>query len=216
MPLLLVALLAAAEPATLEASTEAPAARLMSPEVSAGVGLLGAGYTGQGPRWGDLHVAPVVTGRYLIGGFTTEAGVLLVVPTSRETTGLSFTAGLTVGWTGRRWSLAAGALMQWSSLARPAIEWLPQLRLSYDFGLFGATFGLFDQLGLVPAHLSADLRWRGRKFSLGWVAPIGVMAGADLPLGGRLGLRLNGFAFKLAQSEYAMLTVGGTFDGGAR
>lgn len=201
---LIVALLVAAEPAVIEAAP----ARLLAPEVAAGVGLLGSGYSVYGARWGDLHVAPEVTARYLFGGFTTSAGVLLVAPTSRDTTGLSFTAGLDVGWTGQRWNVSAGALMQWANLAKPSIQWLPQLRVAYDFGPFGATLGVFDHLGLVPAHLSADLGWRGARFSLGWVAPIGVMAGADIPLTGRLGLRVNGFAFKLAGAEFAMLTVG--------
>lgn len=207
---LVVALVVAAEPPPPETIS-----RLRSPEVAAGVGLLGNGYSTRGTRWGDLHVAPQVTARYLLGGLTSEAGVLLVVPTSRETTGLSFTASLLVGWTGERWHLSGGALMQWVDLAQPAIQWLPQVRASYDFGPFGATFGLFDQLGLVPAHLSADLKWRDNRFSLGWVAPIGVMAGADIPLGGRVGLRVNAFAFKLAQAEFAMLTLGATL-GGAR
>ena len=205
-----------AAPATVEATAAQVTARLLGPEVAAAVGVLGTGYTMQNTHWLDLHIAPAITGRYLFGGFTIDGGVLLAIPLSRDTTGLSFTAQLLVGWTGKRWNVSAGGLMQWSNLAQPAIQWLPRLRASYSFGVLGATLGLFDQFGLVPAHLSADLRWRGARYSLGWVVPIGLITGADLPLTGRVGLRINAFGFKLAQTEIAMLTLGATFDGAAR
>ncbi len=209
LPLLVATVLAADAPPG--AST-----RLLTPEVSAGVGVLGAGYSQHGARWGDAHLAPVVTGRYLFGGFTVEAGVLLAAPLAAETTATSLSGGLALGWTGRRWNVMLGATLQWSALTTPAVQVLPQLRAAYDFGPFGLAVGVFDQLALVPAHLSGFFRVGATRLSIGYVAPLGAMAGIDVPLTGRFGVRITGFAFKLAQSEFAMLTLAATFDGGAR
>lgn len=209
-PLLLsVAVLAADGPPAAEA-------RLLRPEVSAGVGVLGSGYSQGAVRLGDAHLAPTVSGRVLFGGFTVEAGALVVAPLSAGTTATSVTGALGLGWTGRRWNLLLGGALQWTADATPALQFLPQLRASYDFGHVGATLGVFDQLGLVPAHLSGFLKLGPTTVSLGYVAPLGVLAGVDVPLTRGFGLRVTGFVFKFFQSEYAMLTLAATFDGGAR
>lgn len=194
----------------------APDTRLLAPEVSAGVGVLGTGYSQGSVRFGDAHLAPVVTGRYLFGGFTVEAGVLLAAPLAASTTASSVTGSLGLGWTGKKWNLTLGAALQWTAQTAPALQLVPQLRVSYDFGRVGATLGVFDQLGLVPAHLSGFTRLGAARVSLGYVAPLGVLAGVDVPLTAGLGVRVTGFVFKLFQSEYAMLTLALTFDGGAR
>lgn len=208
-----------------EAETSAAPERLLASEVTAGVGLLGSSYAQPGFRLGDAHVLPVVTARYLLGGFTAEAGVLLAAPVTRDGTAYSFTGSLRVGWTWRKWSVVAGALMQWADGAQQPdvhsvptgaalLQWLPTLRVSGDFGRFGMSFGVLDHLGLVPAHLSFDLEHEGRRFSLGWVVPVGLVATADLPVTQRFGLRFSGFAFKAFGAEMAMFTVAGTFGGG--
>lgn len=189
-----------------------PAARLLSNEVSAGVGVLGTSYSFTGGRLGETQVAPTVTARGLLGGATLEGGVLWVIPTA-GTTSTSLTAAARLGWTGRRWSVLAGVLLQWAAGATPALQWLPTLRGSVDFGPFGLTLGVFDSLGLVPAHLSADVRVGRGGFSVGWVVPVGAILSAHLPLDERFGLRLSAFAFKLLQSEVAMVTLAGTFGG---
>lgn len=212
-PLLLAAFLAAEAPA-VEATAPPEPERLVAPEVTAGVGFLGSSYSQPGLRLGDAQLAPVVTARYLLGGFTTDAGVLLSVPLTTDGVALAFTGSLRVGWTWKKWSVVAGAVMQWASGATPAMQWLPSLRLSADFGPFGMTLGILDQLALLPAHLSFDLKQGPRRFSIGWVAPIGLVAGADLPVTERFGLRFHAFAFKAFQAEVAMFTVSGTFGGG--
>lgn len=186
--------------------------RLLANEVSAGVGVLGTSYTFTGGRLGETQLTPVVTARGLLGGATLEGGVLLVLPTA-GTTGVSFTAAARLGWTGQRWSLLLGALMQWTADARPALQFLPTLRGSVDFGSFGLTLGVFDSLGLIPAHLSADVRVGRGGFSVGYVAPIGALLSAQLPLDERFGLRVTAFAFKLLQTEVAMVTLSGTYGG---
>lgn len=213
-PLLLAVLLAAEAPA-VEASAPPPAPdRLVAPEVTAGVGFLGSSWAQPGIRLGDPQFTPLVTARYLLGGFTTDAGVLLSAPMTRDGVAFAFTGSLRVGWTWRKWSLVGGAVMQWASGATPSLQWLPSVRLSADFGPFGMTLGILDQLALMPAHLSFDLKQGARRFSIGWVAPIGLVAGADLPVTERFGLRFHAFAFKAFQAEVAMLTVSGTFGGG--
>jgi hypothetical protein len=204
-PLLLAALLAA----------EAPAPeRLVAPEVTAGVGFLGSSWAQPGLRLGDAQFTPVVTARSLLGGFTTDAGVLLSAPVTRDGVAFAFTGSLRAGWTWRTWSLVAGAVLQWASGATPALQWLPSIRVSADFGPFGMTLGVLDPLALMPAHLSFDLKQGARRFSVGWVVPIGLVAGVDLPVTGRFGLRFHAFAFKAFQAEVAMFTVSGTFGGG--
>lgn len=191
----------------------ADAERLLASEVTAGVGFLGSSYSQPGYRLGDAHFAPSLTGRYVFHGFTADGGVLLVVPVTADGTAFAFTASLRAGWTWRKWSLLAGAVLQVASGAQPALQVLPTLRLSADFGPVGATLGVLDWLGLVPAHLSFDMKLGGRRFSFGWAFPIGLLASLDLPVSGRWGLKVSGFAFKAFQSEFAMVTVAGTFGG---
>ena len=194
--------------------TAEPEPRLLAPEVTAGVGLLGSGYAFTGGRLGEAQLAPVVTARHLLGGFTVEGGVLLVIPTA-GTTGVSFTGAARLGWTGLHWSVLAGALVQWTHDATPALQLLPTLRASADFGPFGLSLGVFDHLGLVPAHLSVDVRVGRSGFSLGWVAPIGLLLSTHFALEDRFGLTATAFAFKLLQTEVAMVSISGTY-GGAR
>jgi len=212
--LLLAVLLAAEAPAVEGVAPPAAAERLVGPEATAGLGVLGASYAQPGYRLGDAHFTPVVTARYLLGGFTTDAGVLLAVPLTRDGMALAFTGSLRIGWTWRAWSAVGGVVMQWASGATPASQWLPSLRVSGDFGTVGMTLGVLDHFALVPAHLSFDFRAERRRFSLGWVVPIGLVAGADLPLSEGFGLRCTAFAFKAFQAEVAMFTVAGTFGGG--
>jgi hypothetical protein len=213
-PLLLAVLLAAEAPAVEATAPPKEPERLVAPEVAAGLGILGASYSQPGYRLGDAHLTPVVTARYLLGGFTTDAGVLLVAPLTGDGMALAFTGSLRIGWTWRKWSAVGGITMQWASGATPSLQWLPSLRVSGDFGPFGMTLGVLDQLALVPAHLAFDFKVERRKFSVGWVAPIGLIAGADLPITERFGLRITAFAFKAFQAEVAMLTIAGTFGGG--
>jgi hypothetical protein len=140
-----------------------------------------------------------------------EGGVLLVAPVTRDGAGLSVTAGLAVGWSSRRFALVLGALGQWADGGKPLVQWLPTVRASVDCGPFGVTVGVFDHLGLVPAHLSFDLVVDDATFSVGWVAPIGLLASLTVPVGARLGLRVTGFAYTVGSAQFAMLAVAGTF-----
>ncbi|MEW5742117.1 MAG: hypothetical protein AB1938_24590 [Myxococcota bacterium] len=189
--------------------------------MTAGIGFLGSSYAQPGYRLGDAHFAPSVTGRYLFGGFTVDGGFLLSAPLTSDGTSLAFTALLRAGWTFRRWHLLGGAVLQWAAGveknpdtgAQPSLQVLPSFLLSTDFGPFGATLGVMDCVGLVPAHLSFHMKLDRRRFSLGWAFPIGLIASLDLPVSGRWGLRFSAFAFRAFQSEFAFITVSGTFGG---
>ncbi len=188
-----------------------PPARLLSNEVSAGLGFLGASYTTLGSRVGDTLLTPTLAGRAVVNGFTVDGGLYLAAPLEAGGLATSYSWAVRLGWTGRRWSAVAGATMTYTPGARPAVSMLPSLLGQYDFGPLGLALGVFDQLGLVPAHLSA----RMGRFSIGWVAPVGLLASADLPLPDGFGLRFSGFAFRLGNTEMAMLTIAATW-GGAR
>src|SRR4051812_27591854 len=85
--------------------------RLLSNEVSAGVGVEGIGYTATDGRWGDLFIAPDLAGHILFGGFTLDGDLLLSVPPVGG--GASFGANLTarLGWTGEHWGLLIGPVL---------------------------------------------------------------------------------------------------------
>jgi hypothetical protein len=89
----------------------------------------------------------------------------------------------------------------------PAAALLPTLRLDLDFGVVGVVLGVLDHLALMPAHLDVKLG----RYSVGWVAPLGLLAGADFVLLNGFGLRVLGFLFKLGNAESAMLTLSGTW-----
>ncbi len=189
--------------------------RLLTNEVSAGVGVLGSGYSQLGVRLADAQLTPTVTARWLFWGVTVDGGLLLVAPLTRDGAALALTGGLRVGYTGQRFSVVGGALAQWASDGHPAVQWLPTLRASVDFGPFGLTLGILDELGLLPAHLSFDLALGRSTFSVGWVAPIGLVGRFEVPLVSDFALRLQGFAYKVAEAEFAQVMVGVVFTPGA-
>jgi len=210
---LLLALVLAADPGPQ---------RLLESQVSAGVGALGTSYTVFGARLGDAALLPTVTARGVFGGFVIEGGAFVATTLVREGTLLTLTGGARVGYSGERWAVVAGVVAQFAPEATPSLQVLPSLRAQVSFGQAGLSLGVFDHLGLVPAHLSVDVgpftrapeTGRGR-FSLGWVAPLGLIGSADVPIASGFGLRFTGFAYRLNNVESAMFLVSGTF-GGAR
>jgi hypothetical protein len=197
MPTLALALLlAAAEPE-----------RLVSSEVSAGFGFLGASSTMRGARWGDFLWAPGLTGRGVFGGVTVDGSLLFAVPEAPLGVAPSWSGTLRAGWTGRRWLVQGGVAFGYTRGATPSWSVLPSLVGRYDFESIGVSAGVFDVAGLVPARLSAEFG----RFSVGWIFPIGLMASGDLPLPDGFGLRVSGFAFKLGNAETAMLMFAGTW-----
>lgn len=181
--------------------------RLLDSEVAAGVGVLGAGSTSRGALWGDWLVAPTASARGVFSGFVVEGGVYAASPLVAGGVGTSFDAALRVGWSGRRWALVGGVNVQWTPGATPAWAPLPTARLDVALGPVGLTLGVLDWLGLVPAHL--DVRWG--PLTVGWVAPIGLLASGDISLPRGFGLRASGFAFMLGNLRTAMVCLSGTW-----
>lgn len=184
-----------------------PPERLLTSEVTAGIGLLGTGYTMNGARWGDLLLTPTASARGLFGGFTVEGGASVASPLASNGVASSLDAELRAGWSGQRWALVGGVHVQLTPGARPAAALLPTLRLDLDFGTVGFTLGVLDHLALMPAHLDVKVG----RYAVGWVAPLGLLASADFVLHRDFGLRVLGFIFKLGNSESAMLMVSGTW-----
>ena len=191
--------------------------RLLESNVSAGVGVLATSYTVFGARLGEAGLLPTVTARGVFGGFVIEGGAYVASALMRGGTLLTVTGGARVGFSGQRWAVLAGVVAQAAPEATPALQVLPSLRAQVSFGQAGLSLGVFDHLGLVPAHLSVELGPFERRggFSLGWVAPFGLIGAADVPITSGFGLRVTGFAYRLNNVESAMLLVSGTF-GGAR
>jgi hypothetical protein len=186
------------------ASTEVAASpRLLGDELSVGLGVLGAGSTHQGGRWGEVTLNRVVEGRLLLGGFTIEAAGYFALPLSSAGAAPSSTALLRLGWSGRRYAVTAGALLQHAPIAQPALQTLPSLRAELWFSEFGTSLGIFDHQGLAPAHVSLELR----DFSLGYVAPIGAVLGARVRLRKYVALRFSALAFRLFSADVALFTV---------
>ncbi|MDP1919077.1 MAG: hypothetical protein Q8L14_22705 [Myxococcales bacterium] len=194
------------------------ASPLLDSEVSAGVGVLGTGYTGVGARLGDAFVTPSIGARGVFGNFVIDGAAFTSSPLRSARASFSGTASVRIGATGERWAVMAGVVGQYAPDARPRTLILPTLRGQVSFGQVGLSLGVFDLLGLVPAHLSVDFGpfTRGR-FSVGWVAPVGLLASGELSIARGFGVRVTAFAFRLTNTETAMLVVSGTFGaGGAR
>ncbi len=201
LALLLAAGSARAEPAVAQA-------RLLAPELSAQVGALGLGYTHAGGRWGDGFFAAGLSGRTLFGGFVVDGELFTATPTRAEGAGFTGTAGLRLGWSGERWAVLAGALVQWTPGAQPAVQLWPTLHARYSFGAVGLSTGLFEEHGLALAHLTLDTQW----VSVGYVPPLGVRAVLHLPGLQPLGLEVRALAYRLANTEVALLTLAGTLE----
>lgn len=188
--------------------------RLLEREAAAGLGLVSSGFATAGGRTSQLSFAPSVAGRLVLGGFVVEGGLLLSAPLARDTTLLSLSGQARVGWSAERWAVVAGAVLQWAPEGTPTLQVLPTARGQVSFGRLGLTLGVFDHFGLVPGHLSVDLApLPGGRFSLGWVAPLGVIGSADVQLPAGFGLRVTGFAWRLGGAELAMVILAGTFGG---
>ncbi len=203
---LLVGLLLAAE----------PSGRLLDSHVAAGVGVLGSSYTVFGSRLGDTAFAPMLTARGVFSGFVVDGGVLVAAPLSRGGTLFSLTGTARVGWSGERWSIVGGLVAQLASEATPSTQLLPSLRAQLSFGKAGLTLGVFDVVGQVPLHLSVELGpFANGRFSVGWVAPVGLIASVEVWMTRDFGLRFFGFASRLGNVESAMGVVSVVY-GGAR
>ncbi|ATB29228.1 hypothetical protein [Melittangium boletus] len=184
---------------------EAPASRALSPvELRGDVGVLSSGLAGEGSAWADTFAAQALSGHVLLGGLTLEGGLLSLLPVSPGGAGASLTLTARVGYTGERWSLVAGPVLGLGYTARPRLQVLPSLRLLRHVGPVTLHAGLLDLHGLVPAHLGVS--WK--DVGLAYIAPLGARAWARLPLSSDLALRVEGFAFRLAGTQSAWLTLG--------
>ncbi len=200
--------------ALLLSAAPEPDARLLTQELTAGVGVLGASYTAVGARLGDAFVMPTLTARGVFGGFVVEAGVSGTSPVTPARASFGVNGLARIGWSGARWSVVGGVFGQFAPEAKPTTLLLPSLRGEVSFGTVGLSLGVFDHLGLVPAHLSVELGpWSRGRFSLGWVAPLGLLATGSLTLIPGVDVRVTAFAFKLANTETAMVLVSGVLRG---
>lgn len=212
-PLVLALLLGADAVAAPPPPTETE--RLLASQVGVSLGITGSGYQVHGSRWGDTLFSPVVTARGVFKGFLVEGSVLGAFPVTSGGAATALTGLGRLGYVGQHFSLHVGATAQWANASTPAFQVLPSFRLEGSFGLAGLSVGLFDFHGQVPLHLSAEVPTRFGHFSLGYVAPLGVVATADVPLTGALGVRAQAWAYQLFASQQALFTVGLTY-GGAR
>jgi hypothetical protein len=184
--------------------------RLLAPELAASTGVFASAWSSTGIRLGDAQWAVTADARGLIGGFTGELQALALFSLSGDGAATSIGFVPRVGWTGRRWSVLAGASIQLAPAAQPATQVLPSLRAQFNFtdGL-GLSAGLFDFYGQVPFHLSAEVG----DFSLGWAAPLGFVIGMRFRLPKHLSIRVQGFVYRLFQAEQGMLTLGLGWEG---
>jgi len=210
--LLLCAVLAAANadaPANAEV-TAAPEPRLESNVVEVGTGIFGAAYTATGARMGDTQWAVSARGRYLFGGLTGEAEVLALFPLTGNGAATSVALVPRIGWTAAHWTVVVGANVQLAPSAVPTASTVPSLRAHVRLtdGI-GLSAGVFDYYGQVPFHLSAELG----DYSVGWAAPLGLVASARWHLPAHLTLRVLGFVYRLYNQEAGMLSVGLSWGG---
>ena len=208
-PLLLVLLaLTVASPARARTHGNGPTTSwpraLSGAELHVDLGALSSGYLHGGGAWMDTFAAQAASGHLLLGGLTLDGSILSLVPLQRGGAGASLTLTTRVGYTGERWSLVGGPVLGIAWSARPVVQVLPSVKALYRVGPVDLHAGLLDLHGLIPSHVGAS--WRG--LGLAYVLPLGARAWAHLPLSSSLGLRVEGFAFRLGNAQSAMLTVG--------
>jgi hypothetical protein len=184
------------------AYTPPPRARVN--ELYAETGLLTGGYSFEGGGWNDVYLTSGGGALYLFGGLTVEGSLLSLLPLERNGPGASLSLAVRVGYTGQRWSVVAGPVLQGAHRAEPLFQLLPSVHGLYDVGPVRLDAGLLDGNGMVPAHVGVSYGPVG----LGYVLPLGVRAQARIPLTARAALQVSGFAFRLFGAHSALLTVG--------
>jgi hypothetical protein len=166
--------------------------------------VLSGGYSFEGGSFTDAFLAKGTGGHYLFGGFTAEAGVFSLWPLRGNGPGHSLAASARLGYSGERWSLVAGPVLQATYPSSPIVQVLPSARALYRVGPVTLNAGLLDMHGMVPAHVGASYGPVG----LAYVLPLGARAHARIRLSQRVALHLEGFAFRVGPAQSAMLTVG--------
>ncbi len=181
-----------------------PLPRALTNELHSQLGLLRGGYSFAGGGWDDLYAATLTGGHYLFNGLTVEAALLSLTPLERGGPGPSANLSVRLGYTGERWSVLAGPVLQAAYPSTPIVTFLPSVRGLYRLGAVELDAGLLDMAGMVPAHLGVSYGPVG----LAYVLPLGVKASARIPLSARVGLQVDGFAFRVGSSHSAMLMLG--------
>lgn len=188
-----------------------PSARLRSTEFEAGLTGVGMAYSFRGGSFGDFTFGPSVRGQALLGGgFTLDGAYLLSVPADAQGVSTSNSLTLRAGYTGEWFQIVVGAVGQYAPEARPTTQFLPSVRAELAFTprlRFSAS--LFEHYGVVPVELA----WVQDRFYLGYLPPFGGSFGLRVPFGDELSLSLRAAAYKLFDSEVAMIGLAGTIGG---
>src|SRR5439155_8747069 len=87
------------------------------------------------------------------------------------------------------------------------VQLLPTLRARVFFDAATVTVAAFDHFAIAPAELSVEYR----GFTLGYVAPLGALAGARFRLAENTQLDVTALAFRLGNAEVALLTLSGVY-----
>jgi hypothetical protein len=201
-PLLLLALVTA--PLARAQSSGEPSRALPESQLRLDVGALASGYTVVGGSTWDGFAVQALSGHKRWGGFTLDADVTSLVPLEAHGPGASLSLTVRAGYTGERWSLVGGPVLNLGYTALPALQVLPSLKALYRLGPVDLHAGLFDAHGLVPLDVGASFKGVG----LAYVLPLGARAWVDVPLTRYLDLHVEGFAYRLVTAQSALLTVG--------
>jgi hypothetical protein len=181
-----------------------PPPRTLTNEISSELGLLVSGYAYPGGSWNDAFAANFTGGHYLFNGFTVQAGMLSLTPLERGGPRPSTSLSVRLGFTGERWSVVAGPVIQATYPSTPLLTVLPSVKALYRLGAVTLDASLLDKAGMVPAQVGASYG----RVGLAYVLPLGARAHARIPLTERAGIVVDGFAFRLGNAHSAMLTVG--------
>lgn len=178
--------------------------RALTNEIHSQLGLLRGGYSFSGAGWDDVYAASLTGGHYLFDGFTVEAALLSLTPLERGGPGPSANLSVRLGYTGERWSVLAGPVMQAAYPSTPILTFLPSVRGLYRLGTVALDAGVLDMAGMVPAHVGVSYGPVG----LAYVLPLGLRASARIPLSARVGIQVDGFTFRAGNSHSTMLILG--------
>lgn len=186
--------------------------RLLDSEASVGIVAEGVANAAGASRWGDGFLGPAVSGRWQWRGLLLDGAVLVAWPLETNAAVSSLTFNARLGFSGERWAVLAGVVLQDAASTPAPIQLLPSLHGQVAFGGWGLSAGLFEDFGITPFHVSFE----ARDWGVGYVPLIGARAHLDWRLVGPWGVRATAFAFALGVTQVGFVSLSALWLGGAR
>jgi hypothetical protein len=161
------------------------------------------GYTYLAGQSVDAFLTPQVRADLEWAEWLLQPELIVAVPLALDGPKASSTLSVRGGRRFGAFSALVGVSTNWSPQGAPQWQVLPSLELGYAFDQLKVRAGLLTLHAMAPAHVTVD--WN--NFELGYIAPLGAIAGYRFAISPSLTLRLHGFGFALFNSVRGMVTA---------